>query len=94
MAVGERTSLDALYALLRDLLCERHPRLRIGPPQYAEFRAGDVRHSEADIGKAQTLLGYRPAWTAREGLAAALPWYEANAGSAQLRESGGVRHAV
>ena len=76
VAVGGRMSLDELYRTLRDLIAERHPELRIPSPVYAGFRPGDVRHSEADIGKARRLLGYAPQWDARRGLAAALPWYE------------------
>jgi UDP-N-acetylglucosamine/UDP-N-acetylgalactosamine 4-epimerase len=76
IAVGERMSLNELHRTLRVLIAERHPGLRIPAPAHAEFRAGDVRHSEADIGKARRLLGYRPRWDARRGLAHALPWYE------------------
>jgi UDP-N-acetylglucosamine 4-epimerase len=76
VAVGERMSLNELHATLRDLIARRHPQLEIPPPRYADFRAGDVRHSEADIGKARRLLGYVPQWSARSGLADALPWYE------------------
>jgi UDP-N-acetylglucosamine 4-epimerase len=76
VAVGDRMSLNELYRTLRDLIGERHPELRILAPRYAEFRAGDVRHSEADIGKARRLLGYLPEWKVRSGLANALPWYE------------------
>jgi UDP-N-acetylglucosamine 4-epimerase len=76
IAVGERMSLNALFAVLRDLVGRRHPGLVIAPPRYGHFRAGDVRHSEADIGKARRLLGYVPEWSAKEGLVAALPWYE------------------
>jgi UDP-N-acetylglucosamine 4-epimerase len=76
IAVGERMSLNELHRTLRDLIAERHPGLRIPAPSHAEFRAGDVRHSEADVGKAQRLLGYRPEWDASHGLANALPWYE------------------
>ena len=94
VAVGERTSLNALHAQVRALLLERHPRLRIEPPQYAGFRAGDVRHSEADIDKAQRLLGYRPAFDVRAGLAAALPWYEANVAASEPHDAVGVRDAV
>jgi UDP-N-acetylglucosamine 4-epimerase len=94
VAVGERTSLNALHALVRELLLARHPRLSIGAPHYAAFRAGDVRHSEADLGKAQRLLGYRPAFDVRAGLAAALPWYEANAAACEPHDAAGVRDAV
>jgi UDP-N-acetylglucosamine 4-epimerase len=79
VAVGERTSLNELHAVLRDLIAERHPGLRFPAPVLAGFRAGDVRHSEADIGKARRLLGYRPAWNVRDGLRDALPWYEQHA---------------
>ncbi len=45
---------------------------------YRDFRAGDVMHSQADIGKAIKLLGYHPTHTIREGLDEALEWYEGN----------------
>ena len=83
VAVGARTSLDELYAALRELLAQRHPALRFPPPVHDEFRAGDVRHSEADIGKARRLLGYRPAWDVKRGLREALPWYEQHAANAE-----------
>lgn len=76
VAVGERMSLNELHQTLRDLIAERHRGLHIAVPRHAEFRAGDIRHSEANIGKAVSLLGYRPEWDARSGLANALPWYE------------------
>jgi UDP-N-acetylglucosamine 4-epimerase len=44
---------------------------------YRDFRPGDVRLSQADIGKAARLLGYRPAAQLREGLARAIEWYAA-----------------
>lgn len=76
VAVGGRMSLNELYRTLRDLIGERHPGLVIPEAIHADFRPGDVRHSEADIGKARRLLGYTPRWDARSGLAQALPWYE------------------
>ncbi|MGE5100034.1 MAG: SDR family oxidoreductase [Deltaproteobacteria bacterium] len=76
VAVGERMSLNELHAVLGDLIARRHPGLKIAPARHAEFRAGDIRHSEADIGKARRLLGYRPECDVRTGLAHALPWYE------------------
>jgi UDP-N-acetylglucosamine 4-epimerase len=79
VAYGARTSLNELYKFLRDLVRERHPELAIPAPRYAEFRPGDVRHSEADIAKARRLLGYRPHWDVRNGLAQAIPWYENHA---------------
>jgi len=47
-------------------------------PVYREFRAGDVRHSLADISKAQRLLGYAPTHDIEGGLALAMDWYRAN----------------
>jgi UDP-N-acetylglucosamine 4-epimerase len=76
VAVGERMTLNELHACLRGLIAGRHPGLLIPEPHHADFRAGDVRHSEADIEKASRLLGYRPQWDAKRGLADALSWYE------------------
>ncbi len=77
VAVGGRTSLNDLGRFLRELVLERHPGLRVPDPVHAEFRLGDVRHSQADIGKAQRALGYVPLMDVRAGLREALPWYEA-----------------
>jgi UDP-N-acetylglucosamine 4-epimerase len=76
VAVGGRTSLRDLHTALRELLHERHPALVIPPPRHEDFRPGDVRHSQADIGKARRLLGYAPVRDIRSGLREALPWYE------------------
>lgn len=54
VAYGERTTLNALYAELARLL--KSPL----KPQYAESRPGDVKHSLADLTRAETLLGYKP----------------------------------
>ena len=95
VAVGERMSLNELYRTLGDLIGERHPGLSISSPRYEHFRAGDVRHSEADIGKAARLLGYRPEWKVRDGLAHALPWYENHATHRKSSlESSHARRAV
>jgi UDP-N-acetylglucosamine/UDP-N-acetylgalactosamine 4-epimerase len=75
VAVGERTSLNQLFDSLRDELTPRFPHLAGAKPVYREFRAGDVRHSLADISKAQNLLRYQPTHTIREGLKIAMDWY-------------------
>ena len=90
VAVGGRTSLNLLYETLRELVAARCPGLSIAPAIYEEFRAGDVRHSQADIDKARAAFGYAPTHDLRSGLAAALPWYEsrqraADAANAQRR---------
>jgi UDP-N-acetylglucosamine 4-epimerase len=73
VAVGERTTLNGLYAVLRQLL----PDLDAPAAVHEPFRAGDVRHSQADVGKAVRLLGYAPTHDLRAGLVEALPWYVA-----------------
>ena len=91
VAVGGRLSLNDLAGALRDLLRARHPALAVPPPRYQDFREGDVRHSQADIGKATRLLGYAPTHGVREGLAEAMPWYESRAArdrAAPIRAAG------
>jgi UDP-N-acetylglucosamine 4-epimerase len=75
IAVGERTSLNQLYEGIRTSLLPRFPHLADARPVYRDFRAGDVRHSLADIGKARSLLGYEPTHRLGEGLAEAMEWY-------------------
>ena len=75
VAVSQRTSLNQLYGMMVALLRERFPHLDRHQPQYAGFRAGDVRHSLADIGKAALLLGYAPTHSIEEGMAVAMDWY-------------------
>ncbi len=77
VALGGRLSLNAVFETLRRLLEERHRELRVAPPIYEDFRPGDIRHSQADIGKARALLGYDPVHDVHAGLREALPWYEA-----------------
>jgi len=76
IAVDSRTSLNELFELLRQRLAPRHPRLAGLRPTYGPFRAGDVMHSQADIGKARRLLGYEPTYSIAQGLDEALGWYE------------------
>ena len=75
VAFGERTSLNELYRLIRERVATRHPAATQAEPVYRDFRAGDVRHSLADIGKAARLLGYVPEYTVRAGLDKAAAWY-------------------
>lgn len=75
IAVGERTSLNQLFEAIRVNLVARFPHLANARPVYRDFRAGDVRHSLADISKARTLLGYAPTHRIGEGLAEAMDWY-------------------
>jgi UDP-N-acetylglucosamine 4-epimerase len=77
IAVGGKMPFNALFTTLRTLVLERHPDLVVPAPVYEGFRAGDIRHSQADIGKARRLLGYDPTCDVVSGLREALPWYEA-----------------
>lgn len=74
VAVGQRTSLNQLFeGLVRQLASEGVDYARA--PAYRDFRAGDVRHSLADISRAATRLGYAPTHDLTHGLGEAMPWY-------------------
>jgi UDP-N-acetylglucosamine/UDP-N-acetylgalactosamine 4-epimerase len=75
VAVGDRTTLNELYAQVRRNLQPFYQHLEGIQPVYRDFRAGDVRHSLADISKATTGLGYAPTQNIGEGLELAMPWY-------------------
>lgn len=74
VAVHARTSLNELFSLLTHSLARQGVQYN-KEAVYQDFRAGDVRHSQADISKARTLLGYAPTHTIAEGLEVAMPWY-------------------
>ena len=74
VAVNARTSLNFLFEQLAATL-GKHQIAYSKVPVYRDFRAGDVRHSQADIGKAKKLLGYAPTHTITQGLEVAMPWY-------------------
>lgn len=42
---------------------------------YRDFREGDVRHSQADISKIKSALGYDPQFDVVQGIKKAMPWY-------------------
>ena len=72
IARGERVSvLELFHALKRALCSPLEP--SFGPP-----RPGDVPHSQADIGRARDLLGYRPTVSLGEGIARTVAWYKEN----------------
>lgn len=75
VAVGDRTTLTALFEMLKSGLRRRDPSLPDVQPAYRDFRAGDVPHSLADISKARNLLGYEPTHRITDGIDAALDWY-------------------
>ena len=75
VAVGARTTLNDLYRAIRDRMADRIPNLADVDARYGEFRPGDVRHSLADISKAQTLLGYAPTHDLGQGLDVTVEWF-------------------
>lgn len=75
VALGDRTTLTELYYGIQSLITESRPGLTVSPPTYRDFRAGDVRHSQADISKASALLGYAPTHRVKQGLSEAAAWY-------------------
>jgi UDP-N-acetylglucosamine 4-epimerase len=77
VAVGDRTTLNILFTVLRDALKAEG----VNPatePIHRDFRAGDVRHSQADVGKAKHRIGYEPTHRIRAGIEEAAAWYIAN----------------
>ena len=75
VALNQRTSLNELYKLIEDKIIERVDGLEQKEPIYRDFRAGDVRHSQASIDKAKKLLDYQPEFKVSEGLNEAIDWY-------------------
>jgi UDP-N-acetylglucosamine 4-epimerase len=78
VALNDRTSLNQLHAMMSALLAGRFPHVATHKPTYVDFRKGDVRHSQADITKAATLLGYAPTHRIGDGLKQAMDWYVDN----------------
>ena len=78
VAFGRRTTLNELFALIREEVARHKPEAAAATAVHRDFRAGDVRHSLADISRAGTLLGFEPAIDVRQGLRLAGDWYAAN----------------
>ena len=74
VSVGERTTLNELFVAICNVL-QTNGVDRRAQPHYLDFREGDVRHSQADISKAQLLLGYAATHSFHEGIAEAMRWY-------------------
>lgn len=74
VAFGERTTLNQLFVYLTQSLLEQGRTYNLSPV-YQDFRGGDVRHSLADISKANQALGYFPKFSIKDGIARTMPWY-------------------
>jgi UDP-N-acetylglucosamine 4-epimerase len=68
VALGERTTLNELFILIRQRVATQYPLANQAQPIYRDFRAGDVAHSQASIEKISTLLGYQPTHRVAAGL--------------------------
>ena len=74
VAVGDRTTLNDLFNAIKAALNENGVEYS-KQPTYREFRAGDVRHSQASVEKIKNLLGYKPEFVISQGIDQAMPWY-------------------
>tara|TARA_Y100000310_G_scaffold10215_1_gene10933 strand:+ start:2390 stop:3421 length:1032 start_codon:yes stop_codon:yes gene_type:complete len=74
VAVGDRTTLNDLYKAIQESLSVLDMAVTT-TLKYRDFRAGDVRHSQADIGKAKSMLGYSPQFNIFSGINKTMPWY-------------------
>lgn len=75
VAVGECSTLNQLYGIMREIVGEHYPERKEARPAHGPFRDGDVRHSLADIKRAVDLLGYAPTHRLREGLRETVEWF-------------------
>ena len=74
VAFGVRTTLNQLYQIIKFELQSNNLEVNSNLI-YRSFRAGDVRHSQADISKAKGNLDYQPLYSLRDGIAKAVNWY-------------------
>lgn len=77
VAVGDRTTLNDLFHAIQAALSDNQVNY-LKTPIYREFRAGDVRHSQASIAKIQQFLAYQPQFAINEGIQLAMQWYVKN----------------
>ncbi len=78
VAVGGRNTLNELYAIINNELSDHIDDFQAKKAIYRDFRTGDIRHSNANISKAQEHVGYTPTHTIDQGMRLAIEWYIAN----------------
>ena len=81
VAVGGRNTLNELYALINKELSAHINTFSEKDAIYRDFRAGDIRHSNADISKAKATVGYTPTHDIYQGMEEAIEWYIESLGS-------------
>ena len=72
IACHKQISLNRILDILRELLSTDTP------AEYADPRAGDIKHSLAEITRAKEILGFEPRIDFKQGLRLAIDWYKAN----------------
>jgi len=75
VAVGGRNTLNELYTLINKELKNHIDTFSMKKAIYRDFRAGDIRHSNANISKAQNAVGYAPTHDIYQGMEEAIEWY-------------------
>lgn len=74
VAIGDRTTLNELFNAIKSALADNGI-IYEHQPTYRDFRPGDVRHSQADVSKANSLLGYAPNFNITQGVKETMKWY-------------------
>ena len=82
-AVGERTTLNELVSILKELLSKFDSKIADINVIYGDERVGDIPHSLASIDKAKSNLKYNPTHNLKEGLIEAIDWYWGNRNNQQ-----------
>jgi UDP-N-acetylglucosamine 4-epimerase len=75
IALGDQTSISALFEMVKRLVARQLPHAAGARPAHREIRRGDVPFSQADISRAERLLGYRPQFRVEQGLERTIGWY-------------------
>lgn len=75
VACSQQTSLNELFEMMKDEFKNRGFKIDHLKPEYRNFRSGDVKHSLANISKAQNLLGYQPTHLIKDGLLETIQWF-------------------
>lgn len=76
IAFGGREYLLEIYDYLVEALDLKHADGSGPQPHFGPDRAGDIKHSNADIQKARQLLHYKPEWSFERGIQEAVAWYK------------------
>lgn len=76
-ATGRRVTLNQTYAALQKLTGYN------GPPEYGPERAGDIKHSLADISRIEMAIGHKPTVMFEEGLRQTVDWYRTQRAAAE-----------